>query len=204
LEKVLYSMNFTWPTVAPPSSSTIAAVIVIPEPISDDDFHDDDAAANDRERVWEIIFLIFTIKCFCYYFFHSTTAFSGPSCRLRIEQLSEIETGWMGWHMIGWYMVWCGAFVGRGLDGMEWDCHSETRVLFCGLLHANKLNLCLFPFPCSLRCLGMGTQRISLKFRLVCPLKWVSTVNYIIYYFILLYYYIIISIIINNINISWN
>jgi len=156
-------MNFAWPTVAPPSSSTIAAVIVIPEPISDDDFHDDDAAANDRERVWEIIFLIFTIKCFCYYFFHSTTAFSGPSCRLRIEQLSEIETGWMGWHMIGWYMVWCGAFVGRGLDGMEWDCHSETRVLFCGLLHANKLNLCLFPFPCSLRCLGMGILRISLK-----------------------------------------
>jgi len=100
-------MNFAWPTVAPPSSSTIAAVIVIPEPISDDDFHDDDAAANDRERVWEIIFLIFTIKCFCYYFFHSTTAFSGPSCRLRIEQLSEIETGWMGWHMIGWYMVCC-------------------------------------------------------------------------------------------------
>lgn len=68
-------------------------------------------------------------QMFLLFSFHSTTAFPEPSCRLRIEQLSEIETGWMGCYtsMIGGYMAWCGAFAERGpIWGWGWDCHSET------------------------------------------------------------------------------
>lgn len=55
-------------------------------------------------------------QMFLLFSFHSTTAFPEPSCRLRIEQLSEIETGWMGCYtsMIGGYMVRC--FCGKGTN----------------------------------------------------------------------------------------
>lgn len=80
-------------------------------------------------------------QMFLLFSFHSTTAFPEPSCRLRIEQLSEIETGWMGCYtsMIGG--IWHGAVLLRKGDQYgDGDGTATQRLEFCFVVYYTQIN----------------------------------------------------------------